>query len=104
MNASLRKVLIIAVSLSIACTTSYGQLNLSKYEAGITAGLFIYQGDLTPSRFGSYRTPGFNMNIFINRILNPAFSLRTNFSFTKLRGDDSKYSSPAWRRQRNFNF
>ena len=32
------------------------------------------------------------------------FSLRTNISFGKLNGDDSKYAVPEYRQQRNFKF
>lgn len=80
------------------------QPDLLKFEVGINAGAFIYQGDLTPSRLGSYRTLKPGLGIFINRIVSPMFSLRTNFEFGKLKGDDGKYSIPEYRQQRNFNF
>ena len=80
------------------------QINLSKYEIGLSTGLMIYQGDLTPSRFGSYRTPGFTLSAYANRIVNSSFSLLTQLTFGKIRGDDSRYNHPAWRQQRNFNF
>jgi hypothetical protein len=102
MNAFLGKGIIIALMLAYATTNA--QLDLRKYQLGVTAGMFIYQGDLTPSRFGSFKTPAFAGNIFVNRIVNSSFLLRTNLAFGKIRGDDSKYSSPAWRQQRNFNF
>jgi hypothetical protein len=102
MNAFLGKGIIIVLTLVYAAGNA--QLNLSKYELGVTAGIFIYQGDLTPSRFGSFKTPAFAGNIFVNRIVNNSFLLRTNLAFGRIRGDDSKYSSPAWRQQRNFNF
>jgi hypothetical protein len=82
----------------------YAQLDISKYEIGINAGTFIYQGDLTPSRLGSYRTLKPDLNIYVNKLINPRFSLRTSLSFGKLKGDDSKYSIPEYRQQRNFLF
>jgi hypothetical protein len=33
-----------------------GQTNVAKFQFGLSAGTFIYQGDLTPSPVGSYRT------------------------------------------------
>jgi hypothetical protein len=102
MNAFLSRGTIIALILQ--CTIARAQSDLSKYQLGFTAGMFIYQGDLTPSRFGSFKTATFAGNIFLNRILNSSFLLRTSLAFGKLRGDDAKYSSPAWRQQRNFNF
>ena len=104
MNAFCKKLLGIALLFLGIEVQTFCQFDLRNYELGLSAGTFIYQGDLTPARFGSYRTPGANVNIFVNRILNPSFTLRTNLAFGKLRGDDAKYSNPEWRQQRNFNF
>ena len=83
---------------------AYAQSDLRSWQVGINAGMFIYEGDLTPSKLGSYKTlkPGFGL--YVSRILSPAFILRTNLSFGKLKGDDAKYNDPDWRKQRNFNF
>jgi len=87
------------------CAILYAQrFTISKYELGAGAGVFVYQGDLTPSRLGSYRTLKPTINFDVSRILSPIFSLRTNLAFGALRGDDGKYPSPAYRQQRNFNF
>jgi hypothetical protein len=80
------------------------QPDLSMFEIGINAGVFIYQGDLTPSWLGSYKTLKPALGISVNRIISPMFSLRTNFEFGKLKGDDGKYATPEYRQQRNFNF
>ena len=80
------------------------QLDLTKFEVGINGGAFIYQGDLTPSRLGSYRTLKPGVGIYIDRIITPILSFRTNLSLGKLKGDDSKYSVPEYRQQRNFKF
>ncbi len=80
------------------------QPDFSKFEVGISAGTFIYQGDLTPSRPGSYKTLKPGLSIYVNKIISPTFSLRTNLSFGKLKGDDAKYSIPEYRQQRNFYF
>jgi hypothetical protein len=84
--------------------TLNAQLDFSKFEIGINAGAFIYQGDLTPSRLGSYRTLKPDLSIYLNKLISPTFSLRTNLSFGKLKGDDSKYLIPEYRQQRNFLF
>ena len=80
------------------------QINLSKYEVGLSGGVFVYQGDLTPQTLGSYKTlkPQFALHVY--RILSPAFSVRLNFNRGKLYGNDAKYANPDWRRQRNFTF
>ena len=80
------------------------QQGFSKFEIGTNAGVFVYQGDLTPSQFGSYNTLKPELNFFVNRIISPVFSLRTNLALGGLKGDDAKYSVPRYRQQRNFNF
>ena len=80
------------------------QPDVSKFEIGLSAGVFVYQGDLTPYRLGSYNTLRPVIALSINRIINNKFSLRTNLAFGGLRGDDGKYPTPAYRQQRNFNF
>ncbi len=80
------------------------QLYLSKYEVGLSGGVFVYQGDLTPERLGSYKTlkPQFALHIY--RKMNTSFSLRLNINRGKLYGSDSKYANPEFRQQRNFRF
>ena len=75
-----------------------------KWMIGINAGTMIYQGDLTPSALGSYKTPSFTFGISAGKILNSYFALRANAVFGKLRGDDAAYNNPSWRKSRNFNF
>lgn len=77
---------------------------LSTLEFGAQAGTFIYQGDLTPSRFGSFKTPGLQLGISASMPLNNFLSARANIAFGKLRGDDAKYDDPEWRQHRNLNF
>ena len=81
-----------------------GQEFIPKYEAGVNLGTFIYQGDLTPQRVGSLKTPTIAFSIYGSKIIDRSFSLRTNLALGKLKGDESKYASPAYRRQRNFMF
>jgi len=81
-----------------------GQSVFSKFEIGLNAGVFVYQGDLTPSQFGSYKTLKPGLSLFVNRIVSPLFSLRTNLALGGLKGDDAKYLVPAYRQQRNFHF
>ena len=71
---------------------------------GLNAGAYIYQGDLTPDPLGSLKTPSMGMNLYAEKPLNSFLSARINISIAKLKGDDSKYASPSWRKQRNFMF
>lgn len=77
---------------------------IENYEMGIHAGVVLYQGDLTPSAFGSYKTIRFVAGLHGNIVLSGAFSLRPNLDFGHLEGDDSKYNDRVWRQQRNFKF
>ena len=76
--------------------------SLPKWEAGINLSAYIYQGDLTPHRFGSVETitPGFGISG--TRIINRSFSARLMFNMTRLVADESIYDHPDWRKQRNF--
>src|SRR5215831_6989210 len=84
--------------------TLYGQMGVSKYMIGVGGGVFVYQGDLAPQRLGSYKTLKPSANIYVNRIINPLLSFRTEATIGGLKGDDSKYADPPYRQQRNFNF
>ncbi len=81
-----------------------GQFQKSNYEFGLGAGFSIYQGDLTPHKLGSVETAKPALDIYVNRVLNYSLSLRTSFTLSRLRGDESIYANPDYRRQRNFNF
>jgi len=94
-------VLVILVSIQFIAEA---QTNVSKFQFGLSAGIFIYQGDLTPSALGSYRTLRPAINLFASKFLSSSFALRGNFAFGGLRGSDAAYAHPEYRQQRNFNF
>jgi Domain of unknown function (DUF6089) len=73
-------------------------------SVGLNGGIYVYQGDLTPERIGSFRTmqPGFSL--FAKKPINHFLAARVHFSFARLKGDDSRYSKPEYRQQRNFYF
>lgn len=74
------------------------------YEFGLGAGISIYQGDLTPWRFGSYETIRLGVNGYAARLLSRSLSVRANLLLGGIKGDDAKYNNPEYRKQRNFNF
>jgi len=104
MNAFLRKGFGLALLFLLANNQTHAQVDLTKFEIGLTGGIFVYQGDLTPSPFGSYRTMRPTVNLFVNRILNPSFSLRTSLFYGGLSGNDAAYQIPEWRQQRSLIF
>jgi len=104
MNAFFRLAIGIGVLCSNLCMSSYAQTALSKLEIGLTGGVFVYQGDLTPSAIGSYRTVRPAVNLFVNRNLNSNFLLRTSLFYGGLAGNDAAYKIPDWRQQRSLAF
>jgi OOP family OmpA-OmpF porin len=100
---------IIRAAICLAAWTGYGnsmqsQVQYSDYEIGLGGTSFVYQGDLVPSATGSYRTLKNGLSFFGTKILSSSFSIRANMSIGRIAGDDSKFSLPAWRKQRNFSF
>ena len=104
MKSVLKRTALVAVFISGNIYFLNAQIDLSKYEVGLSAGVFVYQGDLTPQALGSYKTMKPQLALHLYRILTPSFSVRLNINRGKLYGNDAKYSSPDWRQQRNFNF
>jgi len=104
MEVLLRNCINTAALLCMGTVMVYGQVDLSKYELGVNLSTYVYEGDLTPSSIGSFKTSRFGLMIYANRKINSAFSLRTNLAFGSLKGDDEKYADPSWRQQRNFSF
>jgi hypothetical protein len=94
------KVCVAYISFVLVAHAVSAQESTDKFEIGIHAGAAIYQGDLTPSPFGSFKTVRTASGVHANIILSEAFSFRPNFDFGTLEGDDSKYNDKPWRQQR----
>lgn len=73
-------------------------------SAGLNGGIYVYQGDLTPQTLGSFRTMQPGLSLFAKKPINYFLSARLHMSFARLKGDDSRYGEPAYRKQRNFYF
>ena len=69
----------------------------------MNAGAFIYIGDLSPWRTGSWKTPGFVLGFTGHRNFSSTLAARLDLNFGKLRGDEAKYG-PEWRKYRAFAF
>lgn len=104
MSSISKKAITIAPVLLLSYTFLSAQIFTNRFEAGINAGAFIYQGDLTPEPLGAYATIKPQFGFYAAYLLNRSFSVRGNFSFGSLKGDDAKYASPEYRQQRNFKF
>jgi opacity protein-like surface antigen len=106
----MKRISVWAAATALACsfaTLVRGQNStLPKWEIGLSAGAFIYQGDLAPSITGSYKpsliSPG--ASLYGSRILNRFLALRTSLTVAGLKGDDRKYDGEAWRQARALKF
>ena len=104
MKSVIKKTVVAAVLILGNSIYVYSQVNLSKYELGLSAGVFVYQGDLTPEKLGAYKTMKPQLALHIYRKISPSFSMRLNINRGSLYGNDAKYANPGWRQQRNFIF
>src|SRR6476619_2917999 len=103
-NFAVRSCLLLFALWVLNLATVSAQVRSGLYEVGITGGIFVYQGDLAPSALGSYRTAGKAFSLMGERILSNAYGLRANIAYGRLNGRDAAFSSPEWKRQRNFLF
>ncbi len=94
---------IVFVFLFFSAKDSHAQF-YKDMSVGLQGGVYVYQGDLTPGRLGSFKTmlPGFSL--FAKKPVNHYLAARVHFSIAKLKGDESRYSKPEYRQQRNFYF
>lgn len=104
MKSALKKTVLAFVFIYVNFYFLSAQSKLSKYEVGLSGGIFVYQGDLTPEPLGAYKTLKLQLALHVYRIFSPSFAVRLNFNRGKLYGDDAKYNNPDWRQQRNFKF
>ncbi len=93
-----------AVILFFASIFSVQAQNGYKWMAAVNGGVIIYQGDLTPSSLGSYKTASPVLGFSIARIMSPYFAIRGNAAFGQLKGNDAAYDNPAWRKSRALAF
>jgi opacity protein-like surface antigen len=98
------KTSILLLSSSFVFIQSKAQYDFNKFEWGVMISGFVYQGDLTPSQIGSYKTLKPGITLFMSKELMTRISLRTNLAIGSLKGDDAKYSSPSWRLERALKF
>jgi len=104
MNTLLKKSTLLLALFFAHSLLANAQSKWSKYEVGINAGTFIYQGDLTPANYGSLKTPGLVIGITGSKQLSPNILLRLDLNVGRLNGNDAEYATPEWRQQRAFAF
>lgn len=92
------------IILSFCFTETTKAQTMPGYEISAGASTFIYQGDLSPSKWGSYRTVRPGITLTGSKLLNQFWSVRMGMAVGALRGNDSKFKTPAYRQERNFRF
>lgn len=104
MKSALKKTVLALMFVSGNIYFLNAQIDLSKYEVGLSGGVFVYQGDLTPEKLGAYKTLKPQLALHLYRKISPSFSIRLNINRGKLYANEALYTKPDWRQQRNFNF
>ena len=90
--------------ITLATQKTLAQFTPSKWEIGINAGTLIYQGDLSESSLGYTKSLKPSVELWVSKSLDAYFSIRANLLQSSLAADESTYSTPEWRRHRNFKF
>ncbi len=103
MKAKRKTAAIVLLSFLFIVPASHAQF-YKDMSVGLNAGIYIYQGDLTPDPLGSFRTTKPGLSLFAKKPINHFLAARLHMSFASLQGNDSRYSKPEYRQQRNFYF
>jgi hypothetical protein len=104
MKATTEKSILLFVSFLLTGFVGKTQIQSNNIELGVGYGAYVYQGDLTPGSIGSFRTMKPGIHLFAGKIATSNLSYRLNVAISGLKGDESKYSTPEYRQQRNFKF
>ena len=108
MSTKLSKLLVATVVIQFATNQAQAQYKqpsqYSRWEVGGGLSGFIYQGDLTPHRLGSIETIKPGLLLFGNYKLKPQLKLQASAAIGSLKGNDAVYSTPGYRKERNFLF
>ena len=96
--------LMASTGLALSTVGAFAQPKKRQYAFGIQAGSMVYQGDLNPSRLGSLKTMQPSLGLHAAMLMGANIAIRAGVIFGKLKGDESKYASPAYRQDRNFSF
>ena len=104
MNSILRTKMAISFVITLATQKTLAQFTASKWEIGMNAGALVYQGDLSESSLGYTKCLKPSIELWVSKSLDAYFSIRANLLQSSLAADESTYSTPEWRRHRNFAF
>ncbi len=103
MNAIARVVLFFFL-ICLSAFTAQAQKNQYPFEVGINMGTFVYQGDLVSSFMGSFKGTRPMVQVWVGKPFTPYLSWRAAIAMGSLRADESQFTSPSYKRYRNFAF
>lgn len=103
MKAGLKIRALVLLSILFFVSKSHAQF-YKDMSIGLNGGAYVYQGDLSPQRFGSFKTIQPGISVFVKKPINHFLAARVQVSFARFVGDESRYSEPEYRKQRNFYF
>jgi hypothetical protein len=97
-SAAFLSILVLFISLHVKAQF-YKNISL-----GLNAGAYVYQGDLSPGRYGSLKTIEPGISLFAKKPINKFLAARLYLSFASLLGDESRYENFVSAQGRNFSF
>jgi len=104
MHRSIKRIWLTGLLISFLIPKGFTQKNPPVLEIGAGLAGFVYQGDLTPNDLGSFRNIRPGLVLSAGRVFSGSFIIRVNASFGGLRGDETKYDNPEFRKERAFRF
>lgn len=104
MSSVFKTTFVTAGVVAISHSASYAQFTTLKYEIGVNVGTLVYQGDLSKSDKGDYKSLKPGLRVWLNKTVDPYFALRANLTVGRIGADESQYSSPSWKQARGFKF
>ncbi len=96
--------LLLSIAVTPLATAQSFLDNYSKFTVGGGISANVYQGDLTKRRMGSIETIKPGIALWGAYAINKKLSAQLSTAVLRLKGDDSKYDNPSYRRLRNFKF
>lgn len=95
--------LLLVVSMAVFASLPSAAQPSSGIELALGAGAAVYQGDLSPYRYGSFRKPGVSLQAMCLLPVFPALQMRVEYGFAALNESDQSYFF-TYKQQRSFAF
>ena len=104
MSQQIKTIISIWLTLLIIFHSTAQKNKDANFELGASLGTLIYMGDQTPSTLGYLKSPKISIGLSLSHPVSTHLSVRGNLNLGNVSADESRYSNPSWRQQRNFLF